>query len=132
MNFIKKVLSNKIYSLLILCYILFQFFWPLSEVFYFASIVTAVIWINKNYNKNKNYRAVFYTLTLNLFANTLLTIFYYFTILRNPNINWSIQDNRQESDPMILLFYFPMFNFILFLIVIFVETMAIKISKINN
>lgn len=130
MNFIKKVLSNKIYSLLILCYMLFQFFWPLSEVFYFASIVTAVIWINKNYNKN--YRAVFYTLTLNLFANTLLTIFYYFTILRNPNINWSIQDNRQESDPMILLFYFPMFNFILFLIVIFVETMAIKISKINN
>lgn len=53
MNFIKKVLSNKIYSLLILGYILFQFSWPLSEVFYLASIVSAVIWINKNYNKTK-------------------------------------------------------------------------------
>lgn len=132
MNFIKKVLSNKIYNLLILSYIVFQFFWPLSEVFYFASIVTAVIWINKNYTKNINYNAVLYSVTLNLFSNLLLTIFYYFTLVRNPNINWSLQENRQESDPMILLFYFPMFNFILFLIVILIETLIIKISETNN
>lgn len=132
MNFIKKVLSNKIYNLLILSYIVFQFFLPLSEIFYFASIVTAVIWINKNYTKNINYNAVLYSVTLNLFSNLLLTIFYYFILVRNPNINWSLQENRQESDPMILLFYFPIFNLILFLIVILIETLIIKISETNN
>lgn len=128
MNWIKKIVENKLYNLLLIGYMISQFFFPISELIFISTIVVATIWISKTYKSQKKFTALTYSIVLNFFANLILTAIYIPTLILNPNINWSLQDGRKESDPMILLAYFPTLNFILFLIIVLIASLSIKIA----
>lgn len=128
MNWIKKIFENKLYAFLLVGYMISQFFFPISELIFIVAIVVAIKWISRTYKSEKKFTALTYSIILNFVANLILTAIYIPTLILNPNINWSLQDGRNESDPMILLAYFPTANFILFLIVVLFASLSLKIS----
>jgi len=128
----KKISQNKTYIFLLVGYMITQFLWPLSELFFIASIVVAAIWISKNYKLNKNYSPILYSTLLCFLANLILTLIYIPLLILNPDINWSLQDGRDESDPMILLAYFPTINLILFIVVILITLLTIKVADMES
>jgi hypothetical protein len=128
MNWIKKLFQNKLYSFLLLGYLITQFIFPISELLFISATIVAIIWISKTYKTQRNFTALSYSIILNLIANLILTAIYIPTLILNPDINWSLKNGGQESDPMILLAYFPSVNFILFIIVVLIASLSIKIS----
>lgn len=108
-----------------------QWFFPISELLYISATVVAIIWILKTYRTQRSFSALWYSIALNFIVNLILTAIYIPTLVLNPDINWSLQDGRNESDPMILLAYFPTGNFILFLIVVLVASLSIKSFYVN-
>ena len=128
----RKIFQNKTYLFLVIAYLLTQFIWPLSELFFLASIVSAILWISKFYKINKSFAPISYSILLCFFANLILTLIYIPLLILNPEINWSLQDGRQESDPMILLAYFPAVNFIFFVAAVLMAGLTIKISEMQE
>ena len=131
MKNIKNLFKNKLYIFLLVGYMLTQWFFPISELLYISATVVAIIWILKTYGIQRSFSALWYSIALNFIVNLILTAIYIPTLVLNPDINWSLQDGRNESDPMILLAYFPTGNFILFLIVVLVAGLSIKSFYVN-
>jgi len=125
----EKIFQNKPYLFLLLGYLITQFFWPLSELLFISSIVVAIMWISKNYKLNKSFSPIFYSILCCFLVNLILTLIYIPLLILNPEINWSLQDGRHESDPMILLAYFPTINFILFIVVVLIYVLTIKVAE---
>ena len=125
----KKIFQNKPYLFLLLGYCITQFFWPLSELLFLVSIVVAITWISKSYKLDKSFSPIFYTTFCCFLANLILTLIYIPLLILNPEVNWSLQDGRHESDPMILLAYFPAINFILFVVVVLIAVLTLKVAE---
>jgi hypothetical protein len=129
MSLLKNIFGNKYYTLSLVAYIAFQFFWPLAELFFFASIIIAVVWISKNHERSNNFLPFLYTTLLSFLANLLLILVYIPMLLLNREINWSLNGETTESDPMILLAYLPTLNFIIFLLIVGIQTLSLKIHQ---
>ncbi|SCY98788.1 hypothetical protein [Flavobacterium caeni] len=130
--FSKEIISNKTYLILLLAYLVTQFIWPVSEIIFLISTIVAIIWISKYHNKNKNFNPAWYSIFLCFIANLFLTLIYIPTLILNPEINWSLKDGRNESDPMILLAFFPTLNFIVFAFIIIIASLIIKFLSMNS
>jgi nitrogen fixation/metabolism regulation signal transduction histidine kinase len=128
----RKIFQNKTFLFLLIAYLPTQFVWPLSELLFLVSIVVAIIWISKSYRIDKSFAPISYSIILCFLVNLILTLIYIPLLILNPEINWSLQDGRQESDPMILLAYFPSVNFILFVVIILVAGLTIKVSELQE
>jgi len=127
-----NIFQNKTYLFLIVAYLLTQFFWPLSELIFLVSIVIAIKWISKTYKTNKSFSPISNSIVLCFVANLILTLIYIPLLVLNPEVNWSLQDGRQESDPMILLAYFPAVNFIFFVLAVLMAGLTIKVSEMQK
>jgi hypothetical protein len=129
---LKKLFENKIYLGLIVAYMVTQFFWPISELLFLLSLIVAVYWISKNYNSSKNFKPITTSILICFAANLILTLIYVPMLILNPEVNWTLQDGRQESDPMILLAYFPTVNFAFFCVVVLIAGLTIKVSELQR
>jgi hypothetical protein len=82
------------------------------EVLFISAIVIGIIWLIIDYKRNRNLRTFGLTIGLNFIINLILTIVYIPTLILNPQINWTLENGGGESDPMILLAFFPIVHFI--------------------
>lgn len=82
------------------------------EVLFISAIVIGIIWIIKDYKRNRNLRTLGLSIGLNFIINLILTIVYIPTLILNPQINWTLENGGGESDPMILLALFPIVHFV--------------------
>ena len=82
------------------------------EFVFVAATLIGIIWIVKSYKTNRKLTTVGLTITLNFIVNLIMTIVYIPTLILNPKINWSLENGGGESDPMILLAFFPVAHFI--------------------
>ncbi len=120
-NWINRLLENKLYSYLMIGYMIIQLSTLLFhsgilfltyEIIFIAAILIAIIWIFKDYKTNRTLITVGLTIALNFIVNLILTIVYIPTLILNPKINWALENGGGESDPMILLAFFPGVHFI--------------------
>lgn len=120
----KALFENKILTKTLIIYAVLQFLsifiqTPFLlyayEICYLTAIVIAIIWTIKQTKENNNLQTLKKTVLLFLVVNLGLLILYIPTILLNPSINGS---GGSESDPMILILFFPPINFLLAFILI--------------
>lgn len=83
-------------------------------------------WISKTYKIERLLTPIGLSILLNFLANFVLTIIYVPTLYLNPAINWKLKDGGVESDPMILLTYFPTVHFIIGSLIILISGLTIR------
>ena len=132
MDWIKNLFENRLYAFMLLAYMISQFYFPISELLFVISIIVAIIWVSKTYKNHRKFTPLPYAIILNFIANLILTMIYIPTLILNPEINWSLKNGGQESDPMILLAYFPTLNFCLFLIIMLLTSITLKLSTTHK
>lgn len=134
-NWIKRIIDNKIYLLFLIGYMLIQlstlvFHSPilfiLYEICFVVSVIAAIIWISKTYKAERLLTPIWLTICINFLVNLILTIIYIPTFYLNPAINWKLKDGGVESDPMILLTYFPTVHFIIGSLIILISGLTIR------
>lgn len=86
------------------------------ELSYLAAIVVGIIWSIKKSKEDKDLKTFGGTILLFLLINATLFLIYVPTLLLNPSINWALE-GRSESDPMLLLAFWPPIHFVAALII---------------
>jgi hypothetical protein len=86
------------------------------ELSYLAAMVVGIIWSIKKSKKDKDLKTFGATILLFLLINATLFLIYVPTLLLNPSINWALE-GRSESDPMLLLAFWPPIHFVTALII---------------
>jgi hypothetical protein len=134
-NWIRRIIENKTYILFLIGYMLIQLstlvfhsaiLFIIYEIFFIGSVIVAIIWIYKTYKIEQLMTPIWLTIFLNFLANLILTIIYIPTLYLNPAINWKLKDGGVESDPMILLTYFPTVHFIIGFLIILISGFTIR------
>ena len=140
-NWIKKIFEHQIFVALLIGYIIFQLlclllsssiFFFLNEIVYIGAMVVGIIWLLEEYRKHFKFLPLGIILGLFFTANLILTLIYIPTLVLNPAINWSLENGGGESDPMILMAFFPLVHFIIALIVMLIAALTIKLSIGKN
>lgn len=120
-NWLIQLTKNKYYLIALAGYMVMQLLtlvvhsgllFLFYEVLFVSAIVIGIIWIIKDYKKNRNLRTLGLSIGLNFIINLILTIVYIPTLILNPQINWTLENGGGESDPMILLAFFPIAHFV--------------------
>ena len=135
-SWIKRLIDNKTYLLFLIGYMLIQLsslvlhsaiLLILYEICFIASVIVAIKWISKAYKTERLLTPIWLTISFNFIANLILTIIYIPTLYLNPAINWKLKDGGVESDPMILLTYFPTVHFIIGSLIILISGLTIRL-----
>lgn len=87
------------------------------ELFYVAAIVVGIVWTIRKTKEDRNLKTVGRTTMMFLLVNLGLFLIYIPTLLLNPSINWKLK-GEHESDPMILLAFWPPVHFLIAFVVI--------------
>jgi len=120
-NWLIQLTKNKYYLIALTGYMVMQLLtlvvhsgllFLIYEVLFFSAIVIGIIWIIKDYKRNRNFKTLGLFIGLNFIINLILTIVYIPTLILNPQINWTLENGGGESDPMILLAFFPIAHFV--------------------
>ena len=120
-NWLVQLTKNKYYLIALAGYMVVQLLtlvvhsgllFLFYEVLFVSAIVIGIIWIIKDYRINQNFRTLGLSIGLNFIINLILTIVYIPTLILNPQINWTLENGGGESDPMILLAFFPIVHFV--------------------
>lgn len=82
------------------------------ELCYVAAIVVGAIWTVGKTKEDRNLKTLVSTTLLFLVINLGLFLIYIPTLLLNPSINWKLK-GEHESDPMILLAFWPLVHVII-------------------
>lgn len=120
-NWLIQLTKNKYYLIALAGYMVMQLLtlvvhsgllFLFYEVLFVSAIIIGIIWIIKDYKRNRNLRTLGLSIGLNFIINLILTIVYIPTLILNPQINWTLENGGGESDPMILLAFFPIVHFV--------------------
>ena len=131
---IKRIFENKAYFLFLIGYMLIQlstlFFhsfllFVLYETFFIIAMILAIHWIYITYKTERIWTPIVLSILLNFLSNLILTIIYIPTLYLNPKINWKLENGGGESDPMILLTFYPTVHFIIASIIIAISALII-------
>lgn len=102
------------------------------ELIFIAATLIAVVWIVNIYKASRKLTAVGLSITLNFIVNLILTIVYIPTLILNPKINWGLEGGGGESDPMILLAFFPLGHFIVASIIFMISGLICRLIIKNR
>ena len=115
----KRLFRNKVLTWLLLVYGILQ----LSSMFlqapvilfayelcYLIALVVGTIWVIRKTKENRDLKTLGETILLFLLINLGLFLVYIPTLLLNSSINWTL-NGENESDPMILLAFWPPVHF---------------------
>ena len=140
-NWVKRILENKLYSYLLTGYMTIQlstlFFhsgllFLIYELVFVAATVVGAVWIVNYYKANRKLEPLGLSIVLNFIVNLILTIVYIPTLILNSQINWGLEGGSGESDPMILLAFFPAAHFIASAIVFIITGLICKLIIKNE
>lgn len=122
----KQLFENRILTWLLVAYGALQ----LSSLFlrtpfilfayegcYLAAIIAGIVWTVRKTRENTDLKILGRTILLFLAINLGLFLIYIPTLLLNPVINWTLKGGN-ESDPMILLAFWPPVHFIIAFVII--------------
>jgi len=96
------------------------------ELIFIAATLIGIIWIVKDYKTNRKLITVGLTIALNFIVNLVMTVIYIPALILNPKINWTIENGGGESDPMILLAFFPGVHFIVASVIFLISGMICR------
>jgi hypothetical protein len=136
---IKRIFDNKAYFLFLIGYMLIQLstlifhsflLFILYETFFIVAMILAIHWIYNTYKTERIWTPIGLSIFLNFLSNLILTIIYIPTLYLNPKINWKLENGGGESDPMILLTFYPTAHFIIASLIISIS--GLIICKLYN
>ena len=87
------------------------------ELCYLTAIIVGTKWTIKKIKEDRELKSLGQTILLFLVINLGLFLIYIPTLLLNPSINWTLNGGH-ESDPMILLAFWPPVHFIIAFVII--------------
>ena len=101
------------------------------EVCYLTAIFIGAIWVINKTKEERSFKTLGRTILLFFAINFGLFIIYIPTLLLNSSINWEL-DGGNESDPMILLAFFPAIHFIIAVTIIGLSGIVTRLTIKNE
>ena len=140
-KWLKSLLSNKYLNISLGLYVILQlltlivhggFLFIAYEISYLLAIVISINWTYRTYKSKNSFISLLFSIILIFISNLLLFLVYIPTLLLNPEINWTLKNGGGETDPMILLAYFPLVHFAISTIVILLFGLIFKLTIKNS